>query len=109
MVTFAGARFRIVELDGALVANAATCPHWSGPLDEAPVLDGCVRCPWHGYRAQAVIIHADGSQQTSTLNFSTGKHDFERLTAAVVASEDYARSRCASSTARRPVSCASTA
>ena len=21
-----------------------------GPLEEAAVEDGCVRCPWHGYR-----------------------------------------------------------
>lgn len=48
-VTFGGERFRIVELDGDLVAHAVTCPHWLGPLDAAPVDDGCVRCPWHGY------------------------------------------------------------
>ena len=23
--------------------------HWLGPLDDAPLEDGCVRCPWHGY------------------------------------------------------------
>ncbi len=49
VVTFAGQRFRIIELDGALVAHAATCPHWLSPLDETPVIDGCIRCPWHGY------------------------------------------------------------
>ncbi len=49
MVTFGGARFRIVDLDGVLIAHAATCPHWLGPLEEAPVIDGCITCPWHGY------------------------------------------------------------
>lgn len=48
-VTFGGERFRIVDLDGELLAHAATCPHWLGPLDAAPADDGCVRCPWHGY------------------------------------------------------------
>jgi nitrite reductase/ring-hydroxylating ferredoxin subunit len=49
MVEFAGERIRIIALDGALVAHAADCPHWLGPLDDAPVVDGCIRCPWHGY------------------------------------------------------------
>ena len=26
------------------------CPHRLGPLADAPIVDGCVRCPWHGYR-----------------------------------------------------------
>lgn len=43
-------RFRLVELDGILVAPGVTCPHWLGLLDAVPVDDGCVRCPWHGYR-----------------------------------------------------------
>ncbi|MDQ0464307.1 nitrite reductase/ring-hydroxylating ferredoxin subunit [Caulobacter ginsengisoli] len=49
-VEFGAARFRLVELDGDLIAHAADCPHWLGPLDEAVVEDGCIRCPWHGYR-----------------------------------------------------------
>jgi nitrite reductase (NADH) small subunit len=47
--TFAGQRFRIVDLDGEMVAHAAACPHWLGPLEDAPVIDGAVTCPWHGY------------------------------------------------------------
>jgi len=46
----AGRRFRVVEIAGALVAHAAECPHRLGPLDAAPDAEGCVRCPWHGYR-----------------------------------------------------------
>ena len=42
-------RFRLVELDGILIAYGVTCPHWLGPLDAVPVVDGCVRCPWRGY------------------------------------------------------------
>jgi nitrite reductase/ring-hydroxylating ferredoxin subunit len=49
LVEFGGQRFRIVDLDGELIVHAATCPHWLGPLDSAPVRDGCVRCPWHDY------------------------------------------------------------
>ena len=45
-----GASFRLVDLDGELVAHSTVCPHWLGPLDTAPVVEGEVRCPWHGYR-----------------------------------------------------------
>jgi len=48
-VHYAGAHWRIVDLDGDLHAHATTCPHWLGPLDAAPVRDGCITCPWHGY------------------------------------------------------------
>lgn len=49
LVEVGGERFRIVEVDGELVVHAATCPHWLGPLDAAEVVDGGIRCPWHGY------------------------------------------------------------
>jgi nitrite reductase/ring-hydroxylating ferredoxin subunit len=48
-IAFAGQDFRIVDLDGAVVAHATTCPHWLGPLDHV-AQDGVIRCPWHGYR-----------------------------------------------------------
>ena len=51
---FGGAPFRLIELDGDLVVHAAICPHWLGPLNAAPVVDGAVRCPWHGYRFDVV-------------------------------------------------------
>jgi Rieske [2Fe-2S] domain len=41
---------REVELNGARIRHATVCPHRGGPLREAPVEEGCVRCPWHGYR-----------------------------------------------------------
>ena len=42
--------FRVVELDGSLIAHATVCPHWLGPLADAVVEHGAIRCPWHGYR-----------------------------------------------------------
>ena len=45
-----GRGFRVVELAGELFAHATRCPHRLGPLEDAPIVDGCVRCPWHGYR-----------------------------------------------------------
>jgi hypothetical protein len=41
---------REVEVDGARVRFGTACPHRGGPLDAAPVQDGCITCPWHGYR-----------------------------------------------------------
>ncbi|MBR0653980.1 Rieske 2Fe-2S domain-containing protein [Roseomonas arctica] len=55
VVAFAERPFRVVALeDGALVAHSTICPHWLGPLEDAPVEDGCaIRCPWHGWRFDA--------------------------------------------------------
>ena len=47
---FGSGRFRLLRQDGALIAHSVTCPHWLGPLDGAIDGDGCVTCPWHGYR-----------------------------------------------------------
>jgi len=50
LVTFGPETFRIIELDGKLTAHGVTCPHWLGPLDQTVIVDGCIKCPWHGYR-----------------------------------------------------------
>jgi nitrite reductase/ring-hydroxylating ferredoxin subunit len=49
IVEHRGRRWRLLQLDGRLVAFEARCPHWLGPLDAAPVEAGVVTCPWHGY------------------------------------------------------------
>jgi phenylpropionate dioxygenase-like ring-hydroxylating dioxygenase large terminal subunit len=41
---------REVLVDGRQVRFRPVCPHRGGPLEDAPVEDGCVPCPWHGYR-----------------------------------------------------------
>lgn len=50
----AGRSFRLVSMDEALIAHSTLCPHWLGPLGDAPVEDGTIRCPWHGYRFDVV-------------------------------------------------------
>ena len=47
---FAGRSFRVARRGDALVAHATVCPHWLGPLEDAPDADGALTCPWHGYR-----------------------------------------------------------
>lgn len=34
--------------DSTAVALADTCSHLGGPLHDGTLVDGCVRCPWHG-------------------------------------------------------------
>jgi len=47
---FGGMRFKIVELDGKLVAFSTRCAHLMGPLGVGRIEGGVVECPWHGYR-----------------------------------------------------------
>ncbi len=49
-VELGGRAFRVIELAGELFAHATECPHRLGPLEDAALEDGCLRCPWHGYR-----------------------------------------------------------
>jgi phenylpropionate dioxygenase-like ring-hydroxylating dioxygenase large terminal subunit len=49
-IEFAGRSFRIIELDGELIAHAAVCPHRLGPLCAGRIERGVIECPWHGYR-----------------------------------------------------------
>jgi nitrite reductase/ring-hydroxylating ferredoxin subunit len=49
-----GRRFRIVELDGKLIAHATVCPHTLGPLGTATVTSGIIECAWHGFRFDIV-------------------------------------------------------
>jgi nitrite reductase/ring-hydroxylating ferredoxin subunit len=44
-----GRGYVVAEVDGEVCAYPAQCPHQLGPLAEAPLEDGVVRCPWHGY------------------------------------------------------------
>jgi nitrite reductase/ring-hydroxylating ferredoxin subunit len=46
----AEAFWREAVVDGRTVRFQAVCPHLGGPLEGVPVEDGCVTCPWHGYR-----------------------------------------------------------
>jgi nitrite reductase/ring-hydroxylating ferredoxin subunit len=39
-----------VEVDGVRRRHGTVCPHLGGPLEGAPLADGCITCPWHGYR-----------------------------------------------------------
>src|SRR5207244_13581086 len=56
-----GESYRVIDVDGTLVAHGTVCPHWGGPLAEAVVTGGSLTCPWHGYRFDVRTGHsADG-------------------------------------------------
>jgi nitrite reductase/ring-hydroxylating ferredoxin subunit len=42
----------LTRLKGEICAAGAVCSHAGGPLDELPLEDGQLHCPWHGSRFQ---------------------------------------------------------
>jgi len=59
-VEFAGRPYRIVRSGDELLVHSTVCPHMLGPLDEALVEDGAIRCPWHGYRFSLATGRCEG-------------------------------------------------
>lgn len=49
VVDIAGRAVAIFNVDGTFVAIDNACPHMQGPLGDGAVIDGHVRCPWHGW------------------------------------------------------------
>jgi nitrite reductase/ring-hydroxylating ferredoxin subunit len=41
--------YQLREWQGELIAHSAICPHLLGPLTDADLSTGRLRCPWHGY------------------------------------------------------------
>jgi nitrite reductase/ring-hydroxylating ferredoxin subunit len=44
-----GREYVLAEAGGELMAYPAQCPHQLGPLEQQPLNNGVVNCPWHGY------------------------------------------------------------
>lgn len=49
-VSLSGREFILNRMSEGWVVYPAQCPHQLGPLDEAHLQDGQVRCPWHGFK-----------------------------------------------------------
>jgi len=50
-IEIGGKAVNIVKVDGTFHAYGAECPHMLAPLSDVPLdTDGCITCPWHGYR-----------------------------------------------------------
>ena len=48
VVEVGGRTYRVVAVEGRILAHSTICPHALGPLEDGGN-DGEVRCPWHGY------------------------------------------------------------
>ena len=48
-VEVAGRKVALLNDGAALHAFAGVCPHAGGPLGEGLLVDGVLRCPWHGW------------------------------------------------------------
>lgn len=48
--------WRLIDVEGKLVAHAARCPHRLGSLADASVDGREVICPWHGYRFDVTTL-----------------------------------------------------
>jgi len=42
-----------LAVDGHTLEASGVCPHRGGPLPDCVDGDGCITCPWHGYRFDA--------------------------------------------------------
>jgi nitrite reductase/ring-hydroxylating ferredoxin subunit len=40
----------LFDVEGTVRAVQNVCLHVGNPLDDGTVADGCVTCPWHGWR-----------------------------------------------------------
>lgn len=49
-VQLLGTHYVVVEIDGQLSAFVDSCPHRSYPLSRGCIVDGTLRCGYHGYR-----------------------------------------------------------
>lgn len=61
-VQLLGTHYVVVEIDGQLSAFEDSCPHRSYPLSRGYIVDGTLRCGYHGYRfdvdGRCVVIPA---------------------------------------------------
>ncbi len=49
-MTVAGRPIAIFAVGGRVYALDNMCLHIGAPIDDGAVSDGCVTCPWHGWR-----------------------------------------------------------
>ncbi|HYF44965.1 MAG TPA: Rieske (2Fe-2S) protein, partial [Acidimicrobiales bacterium] len=60
------------------------CPHEGADLDDAPVEDGCLTCPWHGRRlAPVAILDMDAPSPEAETSWHRLRVDGDRLHIAV--------------------------
>lgn len=67
-VRLLGVDWALARIEGRAVALVDRCAHRSAPLSAGRVIDGCIECPYHGYRYNAdgrcVLVPALGEGST---------------------------------------------
>ncbi len=53
-VDYRGRRYCLTAIDSRWFVYPSVCPHQLGPLRSSEVVEGVVRCPWHGYAFDVV-------------------------------------------------------
>jgi nitrite reductase/ring-hydroxylating ferredoxin subunit len=77
-----GRRFRIVEVEGKLLAHSTVCPHSLGPLGTTIVSNGIIECPWHGFRfdvASGACVSGHYCKLPAAPTISVDAIDFVRM------------------------------
>jgi nitrite reductase/ring-hydroxylating ferredoxin subunit/uncharacterized membrane protein len=69
------------DADGGPTALFARCSHVGGPLDEGDLVDGCVRCPWHGSEFRIADGRVERGPATATQPAYELRRDGERVQA----------------------------
>lgn len=66
----------LTRLNGEICAASAICSHAGGPLDELPLEDGQLHCPWHGSQFELRTGHVThGPATTANPVFETRTKD----------------------------------
>jgi nitrite reductase/ring-hydroxylating ferredoxin subunit/uncharacterized membrane protein len=65
----------VARTNGSVRALLGTCPHLGAPLGEGELVDGCVRCPWHGSEFRldrGTVVHGPATASLEPLETSVG-------------------------------------
>ncbi|GAA1461605.1 Rieske 2Fe-2S domain-containing protein [Nocardiopsis exhalans] len=63
----------VARTNGSVRALLGTCPHLGAPLGEGELVEGCVRCPWHGseFRLDSgTVVHGPATASLEPLETS---------------------------------------
>lgn len=63
----------VVRTGRSVSALLGTCPHMGAPLAEGALVDGCVRCPWHGSEFRlddGTVVHGPATASLEALEAS---------------------------------------
>lgn len=75
VVTCAGERVAVFNVNGSYYAISDMCPHAGGPLSEGYVSGTSVMCPWHGWTFD--LCHKDPQPNDGVCRYKVHVEDGE--------------------------------